>query len=354
MVCRKGSTQSVVDEQIEVKRRGVARLLVSVDGPSGRRDLALPDDARLEDLLPAIVREFEPGLDARGWTLAPQGEAPIPPGRTLGEAGLFPGAVLVLSEPAPVVVVPTSPRPPRIEGMRERAYLETLDAAITARRSPSSTVVAVVGGQPGAGATTVAALLAMALGALRGESVVAVDGNPGSGALSHWLVPDAALPADVYRSLFSADVKPAHVSHALVGANTRLSVLPAPLDPTASDGADPAAWERLIEHLRRMHHAVVVDGGTRRGARWADAVVLVTRFGHDQAEIAAAIAGSEPVVKVINQAPRRARIRGGTVTLAAEPQAAARLKRRGFAWADAPASWQEAVRELAAVLLAGA
>ena len=304
----------------------------------------------MEDLLPAIVSEFEPGMDARGWTLAPQGEAPIAPGQTLGEVGLFPGAVLVLSEPPPVVVVPPTPRPPRIEGMRERAYLQTLDAAISARHSPASTVVAVVGGQPGAGATTVAALLAMALGALRGESVVAVDGNPGSGALSHWLVPDGALPADVYRSLFTADVKPAHVSHALVGANPRLSVLPAPLDPTAFGGADPVAWERLIEHLRRLHHAVVVDGGTRRGAGWADAVVMVTRFGQD----APAVAGSGPAVKVINQAPRRARIRNGEVTLAAEPEAAARLKRRGFAWADAPASWQEAVRELAAVLLAGA
>jgi hypothetical protein len=326
------------------------RLVVSVDGPSGRHDLSVPDDARLEDLLPAIVRQCEAGRDAAGWRLAPQGEMPIGPGQTLSEVGLFPGAVLVLIPPEPGTQEPTPPHPRRLGSMRERDYLRTLDAAIVAPRTPRSTVIAIAGAQPGAGATTVTALLAMAISALRDETVAAVDANPRSGALSHWLVPDGALAGDLYRSLFAREVTPELVSRALVPAGPRLSVLAAPVDPSMVRAAEDAHWERLIEHVHRLHHSTIVDCGTRRAADWADRVVLVNKFGQDQV----ARPGIRiPTVTVTNQAPRRRRISDSQVTLAIEPDAAARLKRRGFAWADAPASWQEAVRELAAVLLAG-
>jgi hypothetical protein len=331
-------------------------LVLSVDGPTGRQLLSVPDDAPLEDLLPAIVREcggseWRDTFDAIGWRLAPQGEAPMQPGQRLSEVGVFPGAVLVLTAPEPVVEAPPAPRPPRVDSMGERDYIRTLDAAISARRAPSSHVIAVVGGQPGAGATTVTALLALASSALLDESVVAVDANPGSGALSHWLVPDRALPGDLYRSLFASDATPGIVSRALMRAGPRLAVVPAPVDPASVQSGDGAGWSRLIEHLRRMHHVVVVDCGTQRAVGWADAVVLVKRFNQGASS---SIQGSQPLVTVINQARRRRRIHGKDVTIAAEPRAAARLKRRGFAWADAPPAWQEGVRELAAVLLAGA
>jgi hypothetical protein len=325
------------------------RLHLSVDSPSGRHDLAVPDDARLEDLLPAIVRQCEGHEDARGWWLAPKGEPPIEPGLTLSEVGLYPGAVLVLIPPPPAVLEPAPPRPPRIGSMRERDYLRTLDAAIVAPRAPKSTVIAIAGAQPGAGATTVTALLAMAISALRDESVAAVDANPRSGALSHWLVPDGALGGDLYRSLLSTEVTPELVRRALVPAGPRLSVLGAPVDPSMVRAAEDAHWARLIEHVGRLHHSTIVDCGTRRAADWADRVVLVNKFGQNQV----ARPGIRiPTVTVTNQAPRRRRIAGSQVTLAIEPGAAARLKRRGFDWTEAPPSWQEAVRELAAVLLA--
>lgn len=326
------------------------RLRVTVDSPSGRHDLSVPDDERLDDLLPAIVEACEPGTDPGGWHLAPRGESVIGPGQTLAEVGLFDGAILSLAAREAPPAAPVPVRPPRLEGMGDRDYIRTLDAAIAGRRSPASTVIAIAGAQPGAGATTVTALLALAIGALRDESTVAVDANPRSGALSHWLVPDGALPADVYRPLLSRDVAPDAVSRALVAAGPRISVLGAPLDDSLIRAAEDVDWSRLIEHLRRMHHSVIVDCGTRRAADWADRVVLVNRFGQNTV----ARPGIRiPTVTVNNYAPRRQRFRGNQVTLAVEPDAASRLKRRGFAWADAPRSWQEATRELAALLLGG-
>ena len=329
----------------------MAHLLVSVDGPSGRHDLSVPDDAPLEELLPVIVRACEgDGTEAGGWRLAPQGAAPVRPGQTLGQLGLFDGAVLVLSAPEPRPTLQAPARPPRIESMSDRDYLRTLDAAIAAPRGPRSAVIAIAGAQPGSGATTVTALLALALSDLRDERVVAVDANPRSGALGHWLVPDGAVAGDVYGSLFSPGVTPDQVSRALVAAGPRLSVLAAPIDPSMVRAAEEAHWGRLVEHARRLHHVVIVDCGTRRAADWADRVVLVNRFGQN---LVAAPGIRIPTVTITNFAPRRHRIRGSQITLAIEPAAAARLKRRGFAWADAPPAWQEAVREIAAVLLAG-
>lgn len=327
------------------------RLQVSIDGPSGRHDLSIPDDAPLGELMPAIVKVCEGVSGADGWRLAPQGERPMPPERTLAEAGLFNGAVLVLIAPEPAAPVQAPPRPLRLESMGDRDYIRTLDAAIVARRAPLSTVIAVAGARPGAGATTVTALLALAISALRDESVVAVDANPRSGALSHWLVPDGALAGDLYRTLFSREVTPDLVSNALVGVGPRLSVLAAPVDPSSVRTAEESDWARVIEHLRRLHHSVIVDCGTRRAADWADRVVLVNKFAQDPI----ARPGIRiPTATITNQAPRRRRIHGAQITMAAEPDAAARLKRRGFAWAEAPAAWQEPVRELAAILLAGA
>jgi hypothetical protein len=184
------------------------------------------------------------------------------------------------------------------------------------------------------------------LSALRGDRLVAVDANPESGALSHWLVPDGALSAEVYRSIFAPEVTPDEVDQALVAAGPRLSVLPAPLDAARAG----VSWDRLVEHLRHLHHVVIIDCGTnRRLVNLADQVVLVSRYGPPVAIRPIA----KPVVAIANQAPRRKRIHGLEITVAAEPRAATRLKQRGFAWSDAPPAWQEAFRELAAVLVAG-
>jgi MinD-like ATPase involved in chromosome partitioning or flagellar assembly len=294
-------------------------------------------------------------------------------GRTLREIGLFDGAVLRLIAPEPVVPEappePVAPPPPRIDSMRDLEYRRLLDGAIAAPGPRASSVIAVLALHPGAGATTVTALLATLLSSLRPDPVCAVDANPESGALSHWLAPDSALTADAYRSMFEPQAAPAEVAGALVVAAPRLAVLPAPLDTSIARNADPAAWTRLIDHLRHLHQVVVLDCGAglqrdaaRAAIAAADQVVIVNKPRPSAPESLEVTVESlrrrgKPLVVVSNEARRRERAHrtpSGVqqVTLAFEPRAAAGLKRRGFAWNEAPDAWQEAVRELAAVLVA--
>jgi MinD-like ATPase involved in chromosome partitioning or flagellar assembly len=167
--------------------------------------------------------------------------------------------------------------------------------------------------------------------------------------------------------MFEPQAAPHQVAGALVVAAPGLAVLPAPLDTSLARNADPAAWTRLIDHLRHLHQVVVLDCGAglqrdaaRAAIAAADQVVLVNKPRPSAPEsLEAAIESlrrrGKAVVVVSNDARRRERTRQAPsgvqrVTLVFEARAAAGLKRRGFAWSEAPDSWQEAVRELAAVL----
>ena len=376
------------------------RLTVTIESPAGLHTLAVPLDSRLEDLLPALVQACEGRVDASGWKLAPKGEAALEGSSTIRDSGLFPGAVLILSapdieaaSPAPVGTVPGGddlPTPPAsdlagrlkarlrpaepaaaIDRASEAAYLRLLEDAIVAARTGASTVVAVMSVHPGAGTTTVTALLATLLSGLRGDRIAVVDANPESGALSHWMSPDSGVSSDGHRSLFGADVTPEQVQEALVSAGTGLWVLPASADQAGARTADAAAWRRLIQHLRHLHNTVIIDcgAGVQRAACQAaldaadHAVLVYTPQAGDLERMASTInqvRGRGPtVVVVVNQARRRARMTHSAagvqqVTIAYEKAPALRLKTRGFSWRQAPASWQESVRELAAVLAGSA
>jgi MinD-like ATPase involved in chromosome partitioning or flagellar assembly len=353
----------------------VNRLILNIDSPSGRHTVAVPEDARVADLLPSLVETCEGRTDASGWTLAPLGEAALDGDQRLEQIGLFAGAVLVLAQSAhagtkgATQTTQLPPPPPRIAAMRSADYQGLLERTITMQESTASTVVAVISTNPGVGTTTVTALLATMLSALRGDQVAAVDASPLSGALSHWLVPDGALPAARYRALFEPSLTPTIVGDALVDAGPLLSVLPAPLDPSTANTGDTAGWSRLIEHLRHLHHFVLLDCGAglqraagRAALARADQVVLVSKpevseLQNLEATIEAIQRQAKSLVVVANQAQRHVRAAssaGGVpqITIAFEQEAAARLKRRGFDWARAPATWQEAVRELAAAVVA--
>ena len=175
------------------------RLVVEVEGSSGRRTVSLPAGARIDDLLPGLVELLEGRADSAGRGLAPTGEGRLAGTSTLGESGLYAGAVLVLIEPAdrpepapespgwaarvPAIAqrIRTSLRPPAqpkgIDRLSEAEYLRLLEAAIAAPPVQASVVVAVTSADPGAGTTTVTTLLATLLSRLRGEDVVAVDGK---------------------------------------------------------------------------------------------------------------------------------------------------------------------------------
>jgi MinD-like ATPase involved in chromosome partitioning or flagellar assembly len=350
-----------------------------VDSPSGRRVLEVPDDARIDDLVPSLVEVCETGSDPAGWSLAPRGERTLEGDETLGRRGLFPGAVLVLApsdqrrqvgpEPEPDIrpAMVDAPPPPGIDRISDAEYLRVLDAAIAAPGSGASMVVAVMSAHAGAGTTTITALLATLLGSLRNDQVGAIDASPQSGALSHWMAPDSGLSGDAYRSLFEPPPSPELVRAAMVRIGRGLALLPAPSDH-GLPLADEAAWTRLIQHLRHLHNIVILDcgAGFQRVAGHAaldasDHVVLVSKMGAGVLDklnptIESIQRLGRTVVVVANQAPRRSRV-GKTVagvqmvTLAYEREPARRLKTRGFSWSDAPYAWQESMRELAAVLI---
>jgi MinD-like ATPase involved in chromosome partitioning or flagellar assembly len=349
------------------------RLRVDVESPSGRHTLEVPQDATIEDLVWSLVEVCEGRADGLGWTLVPKGEAPLPGALTLGECGIFAGAVLVLVEPEPVQEAePDHVRVPspaaEIDRAGDASYIRVLDGAIVAPRLRASNVIAVISDHPGAGATTITVLLATALGALRDDQLAVVDADSQSGALSHWMAPDSSVSKDVYGSLFRPNVTPEQVRAALVGAGPRLSLLPAPAKPSNAIAPGAVSWSRLIDHLRHLHNIVILDCGagiqravSRASIDAADQVVLVTTPQLAKRDETKSIAESiratgKTVVLVANQAPNRARSARSSdgvqrVTITYDPHHAKRLRTRGFTWAGAPVSWQISVRELAAVLV---
>ena len=362
---------------------------MTVDSPSGRRLLDVPLDARVDDLVPSLVEACEGGTDPAGWTIAPLGEPSLTGERTLGDHGLYPGAVLLLAPPAkPATPEPALPsaselarrlragvRPaeaePQIDRMNATEYRRMLDGAITAPGLGASLVVAVMSAHAGAGTTTVTALVATLLSNLRRDQVVVVDACPRSGALSHWMAPESGLSAAAYGSLLEPGSTPEQVHAALVGIGAGLAILPAPSDQHLKSSNEREGWATLIEHLRHLHHIVIVDCGagfqrpvSQAALGAADVVVLVSRSAPgDLDQLRPAIdsirAHGRTALVVANRAVHRARaIRsaGGVqqLTLADEPQPAQRLKTRGFSWTDAPDSWQEAIRELGAALIGSA
>lgn len=362
---------------------------MTVDSPSGRRLLDLPVDARVDDLVPSLVEACEGLTDGEGWTIAPLGEATLSGERTLGDYGLYPGAVLRLVAPAdPAPREPAMPSAselarrlkarvqpaeavPRIDRMNDTAYRRMLDGAIALPRLGASIVVAVMSAHAGAGTTTVTALLATMLSSLRSERTVAVDACPQSGALSHWLAPESGMSAAAYASLLEPGSTPEQVHAALVRIGAGLNILPAPSDQRPRPDAEKDGWATLIEHLRHLHHIVILDCGagfqrpvSQAALGAADVIVLVIRSAPGELDrlrptIESIRAQGRTALVVANQAAHRAR---GTrsasgvqqVTLAHEPQPAQRLKTRGFSWSDAPDSWQEPIRELAAALIGNA
>jgi len=344
-----------------------------VESPSGRHTLEVPADATVDDLIPSLVEVCEGRADGLGWRLVPKGEGPLPGSSTLSECGIFAGAVLVLVEPEPLQEAEPDQTKTQLQGTDmdrggDDAYIRSLEGAIGAPPLGASNLIAVISDHPGAGATTVAVLLASMLGALRDDQLAVVDANPQSGALSHWMAPDSSLSKDVYGSLFRPNVTPGQVRAALVNAGQRLSILPAPAKPSNAIAPGAASWSRLIEHLRHLHNTVILDCGagiqravSQASIDAADQVVLVTAPQLAKRDETKSIAESirdrgKTVVVVVNQAPNRARSERSTdgvqrVTITYDPHHAKRLKTRGFTWAGAPVSWQVSVRELAAVLV---
>ena len=284
-------------------------VLVTVAGPSGRRDLAVPADVPVGELLGQIAAAL-PGGDLAAaaadgqsgragqarWRLAPLGGDPLPPERSLAACGVGHGATLTLTlDPPPAPSAATTPLAPHasgaggwmLPGRRRRGPRgcdqggELLAAAIAAPRLRRCAVVGVVSAAAGTGRTTVAALLAAVLAATRVGATVAVDAHPGPGSLTGGLAPGHDLPAGDLLGL---------LDHPALGDGELLACLagPRPGGPAVVGvGGPPApgrrAWALLLQGLARHVDALVLDcgpglggPGARAALAAADQLVLVS------------------------------------------------------------------------------
>jgi len=310
----------------------VTVVLVTVAGPSGRRDLVVPADVPVGDLLGAVaaalpggdpaVVDGRPGVAGRArWRLGPLGGDPLPPERSLATCGIGDGATLTLTPaPPPATVHPplagstplasrgaaalaagaetllaarggATPLAARGGAAGGRALVgwwgrgprardrgeELLEAAIAAPRLRRCAVVGVVSAGAGIGRTTVAALLASVLAATRRGLTVAVDVHPGPGSLTDRLAPGQDVPAGDLLGLLD---HPALTGGELLaclagrpgGAGSR-SASPAVAGVGGSPAPDRRAWTLLVRGLARHANALVLDCGPGLGDSGAQAAV---------------------------------------------------------------------------------
>jgi hypothetical protein len=339
----------------------VTVLLVTVAGPSGRRDLAVPAGVPVGDLLGPVAAALpgdDPAAAAAGqpdeagharWRLAPLGEDPLPPERSLAACGIGDGAILTLT-PDP---------PPASNGA---ATSPASSSAATAPRSRRCAVVGVVSAAAGTGRTTVAALLAAVRAATRQGPAVAVDAHPGPGSLTDRLAPGHDVPA---RDLLGL------LDHPALDSGELLACLdgPRPGGPAVVGvGGSPApgrrAWSLLVQGLARHADALVLDcgpgladQGARAAVATADQLVLVTEPAPSPGSrrVAGALADlGHAVVVVAAGAGSGGPGRAGLAPLLPGVRGVVPLPPPGGLppreWAEVPPWWRRPALELASLL----
>jgi MinD-like ATPase involved in chromosome partitioning or flagellar assembly len=96
----------------------MSSLLVTVVGPTRRRDLSLPADTPIYELMPTLVRlvgEMGDGehVEPDAWVLSGAAEEPLPPAATLSASQVLDGSVLYLAPAHPPEVAAPPPIPTR-------------------------------------------------------------------------------------------------------------------------------------------------------------------------------------------------------------------------------------------------
>lgn len=262
------------------------------------------------------------------------------------------------------------------ESWRETSYIRRLDAQIAEPRLRRCATIAVVSPKGGVGKTTMTALLGALLVRVRHERIVAVDTNPDYGSLGPALTPDHRVFVDDLADLLDhPNLSVPELDRKLGRAFDGLLVLPAPTDPGRMAQIDQQAYTKVFDRLKTMVSGLVLDCGTslqeppaRAAIAAADQIVLVSDAEPSTASLVAEasrllIRSGPPLFLVVNKMPRR----GGRldlemvsraipqarclVGLDADPDAASRVGAGDFSWDDAPAGWQRALREVAAVMV---
>jgi len=362
-------------------------MLVTVAGPRGRRDLSLPADAPLAELLPVLVR-LVGGEHQAGdrWTLAPAGGQPLAGGSSLAASGILHGALLRLDVPRPPQPSPAPPPAPPPPSRDGRTPGERTAAALPPRHPLPERAM----------------LTARALAADPHQDTDMVAVTPASPAPHGWATGPldrlrrarATWRSTSYLEQLDAAVRqpalarPATVAVAAAqdgaGASTVTTLLGTLLPllrhdrVVAVDAGDPLddPWRVALERQRRPYPVVLLDCGARLASQAGQAVVRASRqlvlvSDADPASASMAVEAALPLTRaglpvtvVVNRLPagggrldldrlgRYLPDARGLVAIPDAPTAADELATGAFTWQHAPAGWRRAVRELAAILVA--
>jgi MinD-like ATPase involved in chromosome partitioning or flagellar assembly len=330
----------------------------------------VPGDLPVESLVPLLVEACGADVSAT-WTLGPRAGAPLRPGQTLGEAGVWPGALLVLRPAAA-----GERRRPRSggplaearEAWRAADRVDRLERAIAAAPWEAGVVIAVASLRPGAGATTITALLAVLLARILRRPPLAIDANLETRALSRHLAPRLRLRPETYLDVVAGRLRLGDL--ATTGQDPYgVALLPAP--ERRGTAPDAAACATLVARLKAQGLVVLLDCPTGFATPWgraawaaADQFVLVADGrAADLSALAPAAssltAAGIPVGVVSNWARFRSRtiraaaalgLTGAVVGVADDPGAASQLRAGLLTWEAGPPGWRLATAHLAAAL----
>lgn len=174
------------------------------------------------------------------------------------------------------------------------AYEQELLAAATIRIRGCRRI-AVISRKGGVGKTTSVVMLGHTFASVRGDRVVALDGNPDAGSLGYRIRRETTntitdLLRDEPRILRYADIR-GYTSQAL----TRLEVVASDDDPRITEALGEADYRRAIGLLERHYNLILLDTGTgilesaTKGIlEEADQLVVVLSPGLDSARGASA------------------------------------------------------------------
>jgi Mrp family chromosome partitioning ATPase len=407
-----------------------SHLLVTVESSGGAASIELPVDVDVADLLPGIAQAAGHNPAVEGWSLRLREGRLLRPDRNLHQSGLLRGSVLQLIDPLdwpgqiPTPEAPSArglvprisrwqrartalsvaysrrhghdPSPPgsppspgvvdprglsaelgpgplgRIARVwRQTDYMWRLKQATAAPRSMSGMLIAVAALEAGSGTTTVTALLAAALSALRRERTAIVDAALSPSGLTAKLTA-ARTSDDGFAQLGSHPLSFAEFEAVLVRGPESAAVLPAPVSGVGDRPSDQEIWAGLLRQVLRWMTTVIVDcGAGLRGSAAtaalaaADLVILVASRERPALDY---LARAVPAL----QRPDRGvfmvanHLRPGLVlwpsalspavcplvSLPFSRQTARLVQSAGSMWPEFPRSWQIASSELAALVMA--
>jgi len=177
---------------------------------------------------------------------------------------------------------------PSATELRHRELVARVKAPIAGCRK-----VAFISRKGGVGKTTTCLLAGHTFASLRGDRVIALDGNPDAGTLGHRIRRETS--ATVASLLSGADriTRYADIRGYTSQAGSRLEVVAADDDPTITQALGESEFRRAIDLLERHYNLLCLDTGTgvlesaSRGILdAADQVVVVTAPSLDGARAA--------------------------------------------------------------------